>query len=215
MDAKAISKYLMVVGVILLLVAVGNFSGGGTAWASNSNQGCVPGTIPCPTATPSPPDGGSGGSGGGNTAPTSHIRGTVTDLSTNQPGAGIVVQINDVQVTTDSNGQYSLSGVAAGTYTVSLVLPGEFKSAQDPVTVQVDGTNDAVVDLGYYSAPQTAAITETMAVSGTAVVTATAVLPAPQTLPETGGNNGGIWFAVAGMLFIFGGIALRQKSIWH
>jgi len=206
MDAKAISKYLVVVGVILLLVAVGNFSGGGTAWASNSNQGCVPGTIPCPTATPSPPDGGSGGSGG-NTAPTSHIRGTVTDLSTNQPGAGIVVQINDVQVTTDSNGQYSLSGVAAGTYTVSLVLPGEFKSAQDPVTVQVDGTNDAVVDLGYYSAPQTAAITETMVSTGT--------LSAPQTLPETGGNNGGTWFAVAGMLFILGGIALRRKSVWH
>ena len=205
MGAKNISKYLIVAGVILLLVAVGNFSGGSTAWASNSNQGCVPGTIPCPTATPSP--GGGNGGDNGNTAPTSHILGTVTDLSTNQPGTGITVQINDTQVTTDGNGQYSLSGVAAGMYVISLVLPADFESAQDPVSVQVDGKNDVTVDLGYYSAPQTAAITQTMV--------ATTTLSAPQTLPETGGSNGGMWFAVAGMIFVLGGIAMRQKSIWR
>lgn len=203
MNEKSISKYLIVVGVVLLLVAAGNFFGGNTAWASNSNQGCVPGTIPCPTATPAP-SGGSGGNGG-SSAPTSHILGTVMDLSTNQPAAGIGVQINDVTLTTDSNGQYSLSNVAAGTYVVSLVLPADATAAQDPVTVQVDGITDVTVDLGYYSQPvATAAVTETM-------VATTTELSAPQTLPETGETRSEIWFAVAGLALIFGGIAVRRR----
>ncbi len=203
MSIKSISKYLIVMGVVLLLVAVGNFSSGNTAWASNSNQGCVPGTIPCPTPTPSP------GGGGNNNAPSSHILGTVTDLSTNQPGAGITVQINDITITTDSNGQYSLSNVAAGVYVVSLVLPEEFTSAQEPLSVQVDGMNDVVVDLGYYSIPlNTAAITETM-------VSTTTELSAPQTLPETGETRGAVWFAIVGMALIFSGIAVRWSVVLH
>ncbi len=215
MDKKSISKYLMVMGVVLLLVAVGNFAGGNTAWASNSNQGCVPGTIPCPTATPSPGGGGSGsdGSSGSNSAPTSHILGTVTDLSANQPGAGIAVQINGVHVTTDSAGKYSLSNVAAGTYTVSPVLTGDAVSAQEPVTVQVDGVKDVTVDLGYYSAP--VSVTPTPGITETMATTATTELPAPQTLPETGGSNGGTWFAVAGMLLIFGGMVMQRKSVFR
>ena len=221
MNANTVSRYLIVLGVVLLLVAIGNFSGGGTAWASNGNQGCVPGTIPCPTPTPAP-GGGSGGNGGSK-APASHILGTVMDLSTNQPGAGVGVQINGAQVTTDGNGRYSLSNVAAGTYVVSLVLPAGATAAQDPVTVQVDGTNDVTVDLGYFSVSvaggddgASGVVTSTMATTSTKATSAVAAqLPAPQTLPETGETGGEVWFAVAGLALIFSGVLMRRKFSTH
>lgn len=128
---------------------------------------------PRPTLTPegwTPPEphdtGGDDGEG-----PESAIIGTVTDLSTGQPGRGIDVLINGATVTTDSEGHYSITGLGAGDYTVSLVLPGEWIPAQDPVTVHLDGQTTVVVDLAYYSQPPTATPTP----------------PPPVELPQTGG----------------------------
>ena len=135
---------------------------------------------PRPTLTPpgwTPPEprdiGGDGDSG-----LQSAITGYVTDLSSGRPGHGIKVSVNGDIVTTDSDGHYSITGLGAGEYTVSLVLPGEWLSAQDPVPVHLDGQNSVTVDLAYYSQPPPAAPTPPPA---------SPTLPPPVKLPQTGG----------------------------
>ncbi|MFQ5577255.1 MAG: carboxypeptidase-like regulatory domain-containing protein, partial [Anaerolineae bacterium] len=155
---KPYAHYIVILALALLLVAVGQLGGGQAAWAGNGLfQG---GTIP----TPTPVKGGGGGGGGGgedskSTGAESQIAGTVTDLSTGKAGAGITVRVNQVDVTTDSFGDYSLSGLAAGEYQVSLVLAGDAVPAQEPVTVTVDGVNRVIVNLDYYSVPPPGGVT--------------------------------------------------------
>ena len=116
---------------------------------------------PLPAPSPRPPldeGGGSGGAGGGSGgaggAPQSAIFGTVTDLSSGLPAAGVEVSVSGAVVRTDSDGSYAITGMSAGSYTVAPQLQGQGQPAQGPVYVYLDGVDRATVDLGYYSRPQ-------------------------------------------------------------
>jgi len=230
---KPYAHYLIMLGLALLLTAVGQLVNPDSAWAGNERFQTLP--------TPTPVGGGGGGGGGGSALPQAKILGTVTDLSTGRAGAGIVVKINDVTVTTDSFGDYSLSNVAAGEYVVDLVLTGDAVAAQAPVTVYVDGTNNVTVNLDYYSVPPadgvviqtvvpqggvtptaepatpeaaaaqatvqtTPVVTATVAASADAAqpqATATTVAPSPAELPPTGAVKYTWW-----ILFLAGAVFL-------
>lgn len=115
--------------------------------------GCsLPFSEPPPAPSPSPtldrgtPDGDS---------TQSAISGTVTNLSSGQPGAGIEVSVSGFpSARTDSKGHYSVTGLSAGEYSVALKLHGQGTSAQGAVFVNVDGQNSVTIDLAYYNQPQ-------------------------------------------------------------
>ncbi len=229
---KPYAHYLVIIGLALLLTAAGQLVNPNSAWAGTERFQTLP--------TPTPVGGGGGEGGGGGGLPQAKILGAVTDLSTGRAGAGIVVRINDVTVTTDSFGDYSLSNVAAGEYTVELVLSGNAAPAQAPVTVYVDGANNVTINLNYYSAPpaggvvlQTAApvggVTPTpepsagrTAVPATATAqpapTATArpqaaAASAPAQLPPTGAVKYTWWILfVVGAVFVAAGLKFSARA---
>jgi hypothetical protein len=95
--------------------------------------------------------GGSGGGGGGGVSQGA-IVGTVTDLSTGLPATGVKVSVNGSIVRTDTDGAYSITGLPAGSYSISPQgVPG--RSAQGPVLVDLDGRSITTIDLAFYSQP--------------------------------------------------------------
>jgi hypothetical protein len=168
--------------------------------------------------SPRPPlggDGGGGGGGGGGSGQDgnggggngagfeavqeSSIRGTLIDLSTDQPGAGIEIAVNGSIVRTDTDGSYSITGLSAGSYTVTPVLLGR-GTPGDPVFVTVDGQNSVTVDLGYYSQAPPLPTDTPQPVSGAVVAAAVQATP-PPALPDSGAP-------VAPRPFIFVGLGL-------
>jgi hypothetical protein len=155
--AIPVKTTLMVGGALMIILAL-------LVWPVGS---APPAGGPMLAPSPRPPlgqdsgggsgDGGSdsgGSSNSGSSGPTSAIVGTVTDLSTGQPGAGIEVSVNGQIVRTDTDGSYSITGLTAGGYTVSPELGGQGEAAQSAVYVNVDGQNSVTVDLDYYSQAQ-------------------------------------------------------------
>ncbi|MCL4295502.1 MAG: carboxypeptidase regulatory-like domain-containing protein [Anaerolineae bacterium] len=84
----------------------------------------------------------------------STLSGTLTDLSSGRPGAGIEVVVGEAVARTDENGNFALSGLEAGTYVVSPRLEGQGTPAQGPLFVNLDGQSQAIVNLAYYSQAQ-------------------------------------------------------------
>ncbi len=115
-----------------------------------SVSGAPPAGMPPPAPSPRPPLD-SGDSDGEASGSHSSINGIVTDLSTNQPGAGIEVSISGQIVRTDTNGSYSITGLNPGIYAVSPELYGQGTPAQGPVSVVLDGVHSQTVDLGFYT----------------------------------------------------------------
>lgn len=117
-------------------------------------QASPPAQDPRPPFSPGGGGGGGGDGGDGDGVPGNEIVGTVIDINTGQPGAGLVVRINNELIRTDAAGTYSLTGVAVqpGIYEISLKLPPELTPAQLPQTIEFLGGR-AVVDLQYYSGP--------------------------------------------------------------
>lgn len=136
---------------------------------------------PPPRPTPGNP---AGGGAADRTQPNRHshkgtingdITGAVIDLSTGLPGAGLIVQINDIPIRTDASGRFSLTDIADGNYWVSLNLPAEFTPAQPGQIVTIANRNKVDLTLGYYSiAPP--------------VEAASTLEESPQELPGTGGE---------------------------
>jgi hypothetical protein len=120
--------------------------------------GAPPASGPAIAPSPRPPLGGqgSGGGGGGDgDGATGAIVGTVTDLSTGGPGEAIQVAVSGYpSVRTDSYGRYSITGLPAAEYSVSMQLDGQATPARGPVFVLVDGWSSTTVDLAYYSQGQ-------------------------------------------------------------
>jgi hypothetical protein len=117
-------------------------------------------TGPLPAPSPRPPLGGGGGGGsgggdgggsGGSTGSTGAIFGTVLDVSTGQPAAGMEVDVSGQIVRTDTDGSYSITGLPAGQYEVAPVLDGQGTLVQGPIYANVDGVNSITVDLNYAS----------------------------------------------------------------
>ncbi|NJN97863.1 MAG: carboxypeptidase-like regulatory domain-containing protein [Anaerolineales bacterium] len=79
------------------------------------------------------------------------ITGTVKDLSTGLPGAGLTVMINGIPLRTDTSGRFSLTGIPDGVYSVKLALPAELISAEASQTVTIANRNKVDIFLGFYS----------------------------------------------------------------
>jgi len=237
---KPYAHYLVIFGLVMLLMAVGQLGQGSIAWADGTNFQTVP------TRTPTPgSDDGDNDDTSSSSSNTGTIVGQVTDLSTGQPGAGVTVRLNDIEVQTDAQGKYSLSGLGAGVFVVSLVLEGDAVSAQDPIIVTVDGATETTVDLDYYSDPSQAAATATPTTEPAAATATPTVLPtpvaatatpavalaettdsgqaanrgetapsdAPQLLPQSGGYNYTSWLMLGlGLISLVFGLKLNQVS---
>lgn len=128
------------------------------------------------------PGAGSGSSGGSRNSDNDNhskdketpgdITGTVKDLSTGLPGAGLTVLINDIPIRTDTSGRFSLTGIADGVYSVKLALPAELILAEASQTVTIANRSKVDIFLGFYSIkPQPE------------------VESRPQEMPETGGMS--------------------------
>jgi hypothetical protein len=158
----------------------------------------APTTVPGPTRTPSSND----GDNRERLAPTGRITGTVIDLTTGAPAPGIAVQIGDVITTSDANGNYDRSGLAAGHYVVALALRVEQgHPAQEPLTVEVGADATVVQHLNFRSLPPARpAASPTAAPAGAA----------PATLPVTSGANDLSWpLVLLGLALLLGGGAVR------
>ena len=145
---KPYAHYFIVAGLALLLMAISQLGQNNVAWADGTNFQ----TVPTRTPTPNKSD--------DDEEITSEIIGTVMDLSTGLPGDGVYVRLNDIEVRTDHNGKYSLSGLRGGEFTLVLTLEGGPVAAQGPVVVTVDGRSRYTVDLNYYSNPNQAPVAE-------------------------------------------------------
>lgn len=124
--------------------------------------------------------------------PAGRITGTVIDQTTGAPRGGVPVQIGDVVVYSDTNGNYERVHLFPGNYTVALVLNGEQgMPLQDPMVVTVESDQNVVQHL-FFSSPLVA--TATPPPLAPAAPTPTAVVPpqgappaeVPGSLPVTG-----------------------------
>ncbi len=82
--------------------------------------------------------GSSSDSGGGSTVTTS-LSGTVTDSATAAAITGASLNLDDKETTTDSDGYYSFSGIATGTYTLAVTITG-YQSYHESITI-IEGSN--------------------------------------------------------------------------
>lgn len=77
------------------------------------------------------------------------LKGTVTDAVTHQPIEGVLVKIAALnkQVFTDAEGKYSITQLAAGTYTVEFSKAG-YQTKTITVTIETGVTNVEDVEMG-------------------------------------------------------------------
>lgn len=157
---------------------------------------------PTPGAGSGNQNNGGGNSGKGNSAREKgypgDITGTVKDLSTGLPGAGLIVMINDIAIRTDTSGRFSLTGIADGIYTVKLALPAHLTPAETSQSVTIANRSKVDILLGYYSSIEPPPMVET----------------SPQEMPETGGAS--IWVYlnrgdIIGIIIFLLGLSLQ---IW-
>jgi hypothetical protein len=185
--------------------------------------GAPPASGPAAQPSPRPPiggasTGGSGGHGGDkgdkSDAGQGAIVGTVTDLSSGGPAAGVLVSVSGYPpVSTDKDGRYSVSDLPAGQYTVALALSGQGQASQGPVFVSLDGQNRVTVDLTYSSRPQQLPTDTPQAAAMAAPPPATVAAP-PHEMPGSGAPVGLEPLIIAGLglvLVLVGGV-LRLGS---
>ena len=132
------------------------------------------------------------------------IVGTVIDLTTGAPTAGMTVRINDQTTITDSNGNYGIENPAPGTYSVELIVPPERgTSVQGAILITLLEGETARQDLAFRSPARVAAPEP----SGDA-----APVTPPATLPATGASNGAPWMAVLGVILLTGGVLIARRA---
>ena len=217
MVLRKIGRILAVCGAMLLTFGVGTLPAQGAEQARGSN---TPLLAPSPRPTLAPTARARGGSDPGEGK--GRITGTIIDLTTGAPTAGIKVNIGGTVVSSDANGNYDL-WVAAGPYSVALVLDagqGEAAQGQQMVDVVVDAT--VIVHLSFRSplpaTPVAANSVPVVAVEPTAApapVAARARSNAPRPhasprLPRTADDSADSWRWVGlGALLLIGGVALE------
>lgn len=163
----------------------------------------APPLIPPRPPLDQPSDGDDGGDGGG---PWGSIQGQLIDLTTGQPGAGIAISVNGQIVRTDADGSYSITGLRPGDYVVSPELGGQGVLAQRPVHVVLNGPDNAIVDLRYYSGPLPPPTDTPQAVA--------AAQASPASLPPSGASLVHLpWlFLAAGLLLLAAGGKMATSS---
>jgi hypothetical protein len=151
-----------------------------------------------------------GGNGDGGNAGQGAIVGTVTDLSSGGPAAGVLVSVSGYPpVSTDKDGRFSVSNLPAGQYTVALA-PGQGQASQGPVFVNLDGQNRVTIDLTYSSRPQQLPTDTPQAVAMAATPPAPVAAP-PRAMPSSGAAAGPEPLIIAGLglVLVLAGGALR------
>lgn len=157
---------------------------------------------------------------GGGGVQMGHVTGTVIDLRTGAPAAGIAVLVGEAQATTDANGNYD-HWIEVGSYPVALSLTStQGQASQGPILVAVLAQTATVQHLTFMSpAPATAAIAPAPAAAAPApVVNHTQANPAPagittqampKRLPRTatpGDQSPALaWMAFGMLLLLMGG----------
>lgn len=186
---------MIVVGVCLLLAGLSSWGRPGIAAVHAQTQ-----PPPRPTLTPAPTPKPSSGSHSSDEA-TGRITGTVIDLTTGAPAPGVAVTVGDTSVTTDANGNYDRSGLAAGDYQVALALTAaQGTAAQGPIAVALAAGATVIQHLSFRSPPPPA------------LTPAPAPAVTPAALPTTGGPADGAWLMLTlGLMLIAGGVALRFR----
>ena len=111
------------------------------------------------------------------------IRGRVTDLCTGEPARGVQVSINGVVVTTDSQGDYSLTGQQPGTYVVTVLVDNAWQPSSQTLYLsncgqvgQADLTFNSCLAAGAAPTEAPALLPETGGVLATTVVPGTLAL---------------------------------------
>jgi hypothetical protein len=145
--------------------------------------------------------------------PAGHITGTVIDLTSGAPVAGVAVNVGGVVVKSDANGNYD-RWLPVGSYTVTLALAdGQGTPAQDIMTVPVQADVATVQHLNFRS-PQTVAAAPAATAQPAAPKAAPAASGAtPKRLPRTGADSSGaesygawIWLGFGMLLLLAGGL---------
>lgn len=169
-----------------------------------------PGNLPQLEASPRPPlENGDNGRDSSSSSPSSAIYGKVTDLSRQQPGAAVEVSVNGAIVRTDTEGKYSITGLSAGDYTVSLALDGQGMPAQGPIHVGLGSSHNAVINLDYYSQP-----IPTDTPQPTATVSVVTAASTPAAIPDAGAPNKHqpLSFIWGGLILLTTGVILFHKN---
>jgi carboxypeptidase family protein len=148
-----------------------------------------------------------------------HITGTVIDLNSGAPAAGVAVNVGGVTVRSDANGNYD-HWLPVGTYTVTLALAdGQGAPAQDTLRVPVLANMATVQHLNFHGqlpapvAPTAAAaarpVAAPTAVAGSAPaagVDAPAGMPKRLPVTSESGTAAWLWLAFGMVLLLAGGL---------
>jgi LPXTG-motif cell wall-anchored protein len=130
------------------------------------------------------------------------IVGTVIDLTTGAPTAGMTVRINDQALISDANGNFGRENLTPGTYVVELIVPPERGTpAQGAITITLPEGETARQDLAFRSPP-------------TAPAPSAGIAPeTPAALPVTGASGDAMWLAALGALLLAGGGLLVRRAV--
>jgi LPXTG-motif cell wall-anchored protein len=173
--------------LITCLIGLALFAG--TASQSNAQQ--LP-PRPSPTATPEPEE--------EKEEPVipARITGTLIDVRTGAPTAGMTVIVGEKTVQTDANGNYDRSDLLPGTYQVTLSLAaGQGETLQGPITIEIAGGQTVVQHLNFRSPEPIAAPVAEVVV--------------PIALPSTGGADLASPGLIIGVLLIGAGYLLKRR----
>jgi hypothetical protein len=156
--------------------------------------------------------------GSSDTVLMGHITGTIIDLSSGAPSAGVAVSVGGTIVWSDANGNYD-HWLPVGTYTVTLALAdGQGTPAQDVLSVPVLADAATVQHLGFRDQqPVPVAPTATAAQPAAAPTAVAASAPAvaggapvgmPTRLPVTSesGSAAWLWLTFGMVLLLAGGL---------
>jgi hypothetical protein len=152
-----------------------------------------------------------------------HITGTVIDLTSGAPSAGVAVSVGGTMVWSDTNGNYD-HWLPVGTYTVTLALAdGQGTPAQDIVNVAVLAEAATVQHLGFHdqqpapSAPtsgpaqpiavQPAIAPTAVAANASAAGGVPAVMPSRLPVTSASGSAAWLWLTFGMTLLFVGGLA--------
>jgi hypothetical protein len=153
-----------------------------------------------------------------------HITGTIIDLSSGAPSAGVAVSVGGTMVWSDANGNYD-HWLPVGTYTVTLALAdGQGTPAQDVLSVPVLADAATVQHLNFHgqqpapavptavaaqpAAVQPAVATPTAVAANAPAVAGGAPVGMPNRLPVTSesGSAAWLWLTFGMVLLLAGGL---------
>jgi hypothetical protein len=164
---------------------------------------------PRPTlSVPSPLQASDDSAQGSSAQDRGRITGTVIEDQSGVPTSGIGVEVGDVVVYTDANGNYDRGNLSPGVYTVTLQMAlDQGQPLQEPIRVTVEAQRTVVQHLSFRRSETASALETPVAPQPTVEITI------PRQLPATGGPGSSFFFiAVSGGAMIISGVVMRRRS---